>query len=317
MRARHEGDPCHKVFVATPHVPSILECNQDPARYLYQESVDPTLLLEQHAALVTTLRNEGICVADVAPPSPPSCQLGNLVFTRDPILCTRKGIVLGRFRESVRQAETTLWEGVLAEHGLPYLGRVLGTESFVEGGDFLPAGDVAFLGTGNRTNEAGAHELMSRDWLGCPRVAVVKHPADGNMHAIHLDCYLGIVDDSLAVVWDHAAEHVLVDEYERDAYDGSYAPRTLDMPLGEYLERSGWRILCVPTASQRNYGCNLLSLGRDHKVLVQDPFVAAGLREVGYCPIELEFGELHKMYGGIRCATQVLRASNPKFDAMV
>lgn len=306
----HENDRCGVVLVASPHMPSIQACGQDGEMYLYNkdQEVILSLLQQQHATLVTKLRELGVEVMDVVEclewSNAPSPLLGNLVFTRDPILCTRKGVVLGRFKEGVRRSETDLLRHMLPTcFGIPIQAFVEGEESVVEGGDFIPAGDTCFIGIGNRTNAAGVQEMMDRDLFGTERVVVVKHPADGDMHAIHLDCYMGLVGRSVAVLWDVAALHVRVDEYVQE--NGSYKLVKEDVILREYMESHGWTVMEVPTSVQRRYGCNLLYIG-EGKVLTQDSYVSEQLASMGYHPICLPFSELHKMYGGIRCATQVL-----------
>lgn len=310
----HENDDCAVVLVASPHLPSVEQCNQDVDTYLYKQPVIPVVLERQHADLVKTLKRFGIQVFDIADhvlSDTPSPLLGNLVFTRDPILCTRKGVVMGRFKEHVRAAETTLMENILpSAFGVPVFARIQGTESVVEGGDFMPAGDTCFLGIGNRTNMQGVQELMERDLLGTKRVVVVKHPKDGNMHAIHLDCYMGLVGRSIAVIWDFAAYHVQIDEYVYEDHDHRYHLTCSGINLATYMESRGWTVLPVPTSCQESYGCNLLYLGNG-TVLTQDRFVSDQLSSLGYRSICLPFGELHKMYGGIRCATQVLLREPP------
>lgn len=54
------------------------------------------------------------------------------------------------------------------------LGRVSG-DGYLEGGDFIPAGlDLCFIGVGMRSNLEGCMQLMTQDWLGTRRVAIVK-----------------------------------------------------------------------------------------------------------------------------------------------
>ena len=313
---KDEADVCHTVLVASPHIPTIKECNKNATSYLFKECVNTRKLVAQHKQLVRTLDMYGIHVEDIsqiansARSKKPSPLLGNIVFTRDPMVCTKRGIILGKFKEEVRHEETKMVASALETLDIPIVATIERPASLLEGGDYIPAGETAFIGIGNRTNMDGVREMMDRNLFGSARVAVVKHPEDGNMHAIHLDCYLGLVGNDVAVVWEWAAQNVLVDEYYHDTEAGFYLLCTTNMPLQEYLEREGWVVVLVPTTSQQNYGCNLLYLGRDRIVLTQDHFVSDRLRALGYKPVELEFGELHKMYGGIRCATQAFRGSS-------
>lgn len=310
-RCRHENDRAVTVIVASPHLKTISECcNADPTKYLCKQSVDADLLLKQHDNLVSELRQHGVCVLDVmdymkVAADQPYPELGNLVFMRDPLLCTNRGLILGKFKEAVRRGETELLANMLPSMGISILNSIEGKGAFIEGGDFLPAGETCFVGVGNRTNMEGVLEMLNHDLFGTEKVVVVCHPQDGNMHSIHLDCYMGLVGMRVAVVWETAAAFDLVKEYVWDGDTRRYILQQNSVPLGEYLEAHGWNVITVPTSSQQAYGCNLLYLG-ENKVMTQDAYVTAKLSELGFDAIQLDVRELHKMYGGIRCATQVL-----------
>ena len=305
----HENDACSWVMVATPHVPSIMFCNANCERYLYKSQVHPQVALRQHEALVTTLQRAGVRVLDVSDHIPlhelPLDAVGNLVFTRDPLLVTNKGAVLGRFRESVRRYETSLMENLLPVMGISLQGKVEGVESFIEGGDFIPAGDACFVAVGNRTNIAGVQEMMNKDLFGTATVVVVQYPPDNDMAAIHLDCYLGVVGRRIALIWQDAINRVTVDVYHRQASCGGYELAESGQLLSRYMEKNGWKVIPVPTYAQRKYGCNVLDLGNG-RVLTQEEFVTNSLVCEGIEAIHVPFDEIHKMYGGIRCATQAL-----------
>jgi arginine deiminase len=307
----HENDPAKVVMIACPSLEVLEACSANPSENLYREMVIPERVVEQHETMCDVLEMAGVRVVDALAMLPPevcaSCSaedIANILFTRDAMLCTPKGVVLGRFREPCRQAETQLVETILANMRVPHLGCVE-APGIVEGGDFIPAGDRCFIACGNRTNRAGIQQMMDQDWFGTDAVAVVEYPEDGDMSTIHLDCYVGLVGRRHAVVWDWAAQHVCVQHYERVEGTGTYAALGDKCSLGEYFARCGYEVLPVSRECQRAYGCNLLDLG-NNTVVTQDVEVTRMLQERGYRVYFVEFDEVHKMYGGIRCATQVL-----------
>lgn len=305
----HESDPCCAVLVSTPSKESIELCNASYKTSLYKTVVNVDRLLEQHANLVKILRQEGIYVIDLTPMisesdihSIPKEYMGNLVFTRDPILCTPQGLVFGKFKETIRQYEITILKNTLNLGTLPPM--IEGGNSIVEGGDYIPLGNTTLIANGNRTNLEGIFELMLRDLLITDMVCIVHYPPDSNMHAIHLDCYVGIVGNKHAVIWDEACTRASVSIYHKNK-KGVYIPLSHTTPLGTFLEICGFTLIPVSRACQESYGCNLLDLG-NNTVLTQDIYVTNQLKELGYNAIYIPFDEVHKMYGGIRCATQIL-----------
>lgn len=310
---QHENDPCTKVLVARPHYRSILIANENTEENLYRERVSIKQLHEHHEFLIDTLTNHGVQVIDVmctlADHSVRN-DLGNMIFTRDPILCTARGVVLGRFREPVRRMETELFTGALNNLHIPMIGHIQ-SPGYVEGGDFIPAGERAFIAMGNRTNFEGIRQMLDHDWFGTDYVAIVEYPEDGQMKAIHLDCYLGIVGRKHAIVWNHALEVATVTEMYRDA-TGSYVESIKGIPLAHYLcDHCGYEMIVVNDESQAKYACNLLDIGNG-VVLTQEEHVTQELLARGYHPIYIPFHEVHKMYGGIRCATQTIQRQNSK-----
>ena len=101
--------------------------------------------------------------------------LTNLFFLRDQQAVTDRGIVLGRLAKSQRRRETEITGFVWRAIGEPPVAAIR-TGTF-EGGDFLPAGDFALIGAGDRTCPAGIREFL-RSGVGVPEVAVVHRGND-------------------------------------------------------------------------------------------------------------------------------------------
>lgn len=307
FQCKHENDVCQIVMVAKPDVSSIILGNHNVKESLYREPVNPSRAQQQHRDLARALHDHGVQVIDImkipVQREYDHAELANIIFTRDPLLVTAKGVVVGRFRESVRRVETEITQNALRMLNVPVMGTI-DAPGYVEGGDFIPAGEVSFIACGNRTNREGIQQMLDRDMFGTDVVAIVEYPEDGLMKAIHLDCYLGLVGRKHAVVWERALSCTRITEMRR--IDGGYEIAKAEIALGDYLTQIGYTVVPVDDGCQERYGCNLLDLG-NNVVLTQDHYVSGLLMEAGYNVCHLEFDEIHKMYGGIRCATQTLQ----------
>lgn len=192
----------------------------------------------------------------------------------------------------------------LRRESVPILYRVT-HGGFIEGGDTMPGGHRAyFVGTGNRSNIAGARQLMDADAIGTDTVVVVKHPRDGVMQQIHLDCYATVVSDTHFLMWDRAAK-LPVDVYRRAPATTRYVRVARDVPFAECVSELGWELIFVSSKCQREYGCNLLLLG-DGRMITQNDECTAKLRAKGYRPIQILYDEPNAAYGGLHCTSQVL-----------
>lgn len=305
MSCVHENDDAVCVLLCTPKVDEI--CNQNTEKCLMKEPVKSDLLYKNHQALKSALQSHNVQLIDISSylTSPDPLQLANAVFVRDPIIVTQKGVVIGNFKESIRIKEVEYLETFLQSQSIPIIGRIVG-EGFLEGGDFVPLGkDMVLIACGNRTNMKGIEQCLQQDVFGTRYVAVVDYPEDELMKTIHLDCYLGIVDYQHALLWediytDHI--HVNVHIFERAVGEGYVCMNTV--PLKQFLEQQGYVVHSIPTSSQEHYGCNVLDIG--HMVLCQDQYVHELLQSLNIPCMFVHFEEIHKMFGGIRCASQVI-----------
>lgn len=304
----------HKVVVCKPYMPAVIYGNDHLSECLYRESVDIGRLLYQYNNLVSTLKHYGVVVEDIQPFYVYShCDLhvlANITFTRDPVISTHNGIVVGKFRKNVRYFENRIAN--ICYHNI--IGQV--NAGYIEGGDFYQlSATTCIVAHGNRTNMEGIHSLLNMDSFNIEHVVVVSFPENHDMHFIHLDCYFGMAGEHIALLWE-GATHLVVDEYVRvDTYmDIDYVKPKYVLNTSkprrtfkEYLLSSSQisKIIEIPTMSQRKYGCNVLTVS-DNVVLVQEEYVYNALMmEPDIVATYIEFSEFHKMYGGIRCATQV------------
>lgn len=317
MYVFHENDIAKKVLVALPSESVFQVANAHSQDCLFESPVDYRLVREQHHYLTESLKATGIDVIDIMnyikeEDYVRNDDLDNILFMRDSMLTTPKGIVMGNFREPIRRKEKYIVAKVLQENlGLNVVGSVESSEfqdRYVEGGDFFPAYNQCFIATGVRTNLAGVKYMMDNDLIGFDRVCVVradKYPGNilNNMTTIHLDCYFGIVGHRHAILWNAVKDLLTVDIYHRGQLvcEGQL--------FVDYLKDQGYDMIFVSTEQQRKYACNLLYLG-NNIVLSQEESISTTLKEYGYDVRYIKFNEIHKMYGGIRCATQVIWRDN-------
>jgi len=248
----------------------------------------------------------------------------NLYFCRDQQITTARGVVMGRMNSEQRAVEIDILRFALRKLGVQPIYAVTG-EGRLEGGDFLPAGDVAFIGQGLRTNAEGVRQLLENDVFGTDRVVVVRDPWQ-NQDQMHLDTYFNIVGPDLAVLvadrMDVRDQHgalvsparedrrCTIDVYQRR--EGRYTRVVEDGDFQEFLEEEmGFRLIAVPNEDQLRYGVNFLCVGPGEILGIAG--VSAGYRAslAGVDATWMDFGNLTGGYGAAHCAVQVLHREPP------
>jgi dimethylargininase len=83
----------------------------------------------------------------------------NSVFPRDVVVCTPSGHIRLRMGLEARRGEEAWMSEALESIGEPCIGEIV-EPGTAEGGDIILAGEVAFVGVSQRTNQAGAEQLV-------------------------------------------------------------------------------------------------------------------------------------------------------------
>lgn len=246
----------------------------------------------------------------------------NMYFMRDPMITTAKGVVVGRMGSPQRWAEVEIARFALRRLGVTPIYEVQG-EGRLEGGDFFPAGDTAFIGQGLRTNAEGVRQLLEARVFGAPRVVVVKDPWK-HPDQVHLDTYFNLIADRLAVlsrermdVRDARGDVIAPADPARrarvDVYGlkgDRYVKLVEDADFQRYVEGElGYRLLPVATDDQLRYGINFLTVEPMRILGVGGVSAAykAALAALGVAASWLDVGDLTSGYGAIHCMVQVLR----------
>ncbi len=206
--------------------------------------------------------------------------LANLFFMRDQQAVTDLGVVVSRMSKPQRREEPGLTSAVLEMAGAKVAMRVLPPGTF-EGGDFIPAGEFAMLGQGDRTNRSGVEQILARG-LSFDEVAVVHQPSHplipgderDPMINMHLDTYLNSAGRGVAVGCLPLLKRAKVEVFRRRP-GGGYRKAPGSLTLDEFLEARGFTIVPITTLEQMCYASNFLCV-RDHRVVAVEVERVAG-----------------------------------------
>ncbi len=272
--------------------------------------------------------------------------LANLYFMRDQQAVANETVIIGRMRRRQRMKEVEITEFYLNDFYKDRNMLKISEDASFEGGDFIPAGDFALIGTGPRTDLNGAMQVISSNLLHFDEYVVVENPVydfirpdkRSSMINMHLDTYFNIADNGLAVtsveLCKKASAHVYVLEDGRPR-------KTADTTLYDYLQGKGYSFLNLRIGEQLSYSSNFLTLSPSKVVAVNAENVLKrllggghfdqairerveedlrkgpaglfpenrGVKEYGIDVIKAELSELTGGYGGAHCMTASLERS--------
>jgi len=197
--------------------------------------------------------------------------LANLYFMRDQQAVSDRGVIVGRMSKPQRRMEPLITGAILEMAGAKVALRVKQPGTF-EGGDFMPAGEFAMLGLGDRTNRSGVNQILARG-VGFDEVAVVHQaahpliPGDqpDPMINMHLDTYLNIAGRGIAVGCVPLLKRAKVEVYKRSR-QGAFRRTSGNPNVADYLASHGFTIVPITTLEQMCYASNFLCLS-DRKVM--------------------------------------------------
>ena len=240
--------------------------------------------------------------------------LMNLFYMRDQMINTPRGPVIGRMNSEQRAEEADVAEFCLRQMGIRAVHRVSDEGAYLEGGDYIPFGDRAFIGTGLRTTQEAVEEMMREDVMGHDCVVVVRD-RKCKQNQMHLDTYFNVIDRDLATLGANrlkaergSDEWLTADVYERNGGRG-YRMTEESVPFVEYLRREGVEIIPINLRDELRYGNNYLTVSARRIVGVagQSEELRGMLAERGVRADWLDLSELTHGYGAAHCMTQVIR----------
>lgn len=250
--------------------------------------------------------------------------IGNLIYCRDQQIITRKGIILTNLNSVQRNREKEIFKLFYEQLKIKILDEAKGDQK-LEGGDFMIVKqDLSLLGIGMRSNFEGAAFLMENDLLGTERFGVVVDKNDMNQDRMHLDTYFNVLNPEEVILLDMDTVKPKkynsngdttdikrsISLYEKSSEKkqfGSYG-LSYSMDFEEFLVREGFKIIKVSHEQQIDYMINFINVG-GYKVLTPNKELKDFLKEKGSKAdvTYVEFNEVLKMYGGLHCATQIIR----------
>ena len=265
------------------------------------------ILLQPTVALYPTDNNTGVEAVYTHRP------LMNLYFTRDQSLTTPRGHIICQMNSTQRTLETSIIALCYEQLAVKPILEISG-EGRIEGGDYIPAGNVSLIGCGMRTNIEAIRQIMNADAFGHDTIAVVKDHKWWQMQ-MHLDTYFNIIDKDLCTMVESRLyakegdpEWVTVDLYTRLAGEKEYHLTQQDLSFVQYLKDNGFSIIPIKEEDELHYANNYLTIAPRHIMAVagqseelQQDFKRHGVK-VEWIPLE----SLIDGYGAAHCMTQVL-----------
>ena len=240
--------------------------------------------------------------------------LTNLYFTRDQSITTPRGHVICHMNSEQRYPETNIISLCYEHLGLKPILRIEG-DGRLEGGDYIPAGNVSFIGNGMRTNDEGIRQLMEADAFGHDTIVVVRDHKLWQMQ-MHLDTHFNIIDHDLCTMvrsryeaQPGQPEYNTCDIWAREPGTLQYSLLKQDQPFVEYIKSRGFQIIPIDYDDEMHYANNFLTIAPRHIMAVagQSEELQQRFREAGVTVEWIPLESLIDGYGAAHCMTQVLQ----------
>ena len=240
--------------------------------------------------------------------------LMNLYFTRDQSISTPKGQVICKMNSSQRAPETRIIRACYEALGIEPIYEIEG-EGRMEGGDYIPAGTVSFIGQGMRTNAEAIAQMLEHDVFGHDTVIVAKQHCRWQLE-MHLDTYFNIIDKDLCTMVARRKDapasdpyYISADIYVRAPGEKTYRLDAEDVSFVNLLRERGFDIIPIDEEDELHYANNYLTIAPRHIMAVggqsqvlQDALKAHNVT-VEWIPLE----QLICGYGAAHCMTQVMQ----------
>ena len=284
------------------------EYRQDVLSKMSRADLIRCILLQPMVKLWRTDNNTGYEATYILNP------LMNLYFTRDQSITTPRGHVICNMNSSQRSPETSIIELCYNHLGLKPILHIEG-EGRMEGGDYIPAGNISLIGCGMRTNDEGIRQMLEADAFGHDTVVVVRDHKLWQMQ-MHLDTHFNIIDSDLCTMVRSRLEakpgdpeYDTCDIWARQPGTKDYSLWKQDLPFVDYIKSRGFEIIPIDVDDEMHYANNFLTIAPRHIMAVgaqseelQQRFREAGVN-VEWIPLESLIGG----YGAAHCMTQVLQ----------
>ena len=284
------------------------DCLRITLMWMSRNDLIRCILLQPTVKLSKTDNNTGYEAQYIQNP------LMNLYFTRDQSITTPRGHIICNMNSKQRAPETEIINLCYEHLGLKPILHVAG-DGRLEGGDYIPAGNISLIGCGMRTNDEGIRQLIEADAFGHDTVVVVRDHKLWQMQ-MHLDTHFNIIDKDLCTMVSSRLnahpgdpEYNTCDIWARKPGTKEYALWKQDQPFVEFIRGRGFQIIPIDYDDEMHYANNFLTIAPRHIMAVggqseelQQRFRDAGVN-VEWIPLE----SLIDGYGAAHCMTQVLQ----------
>jgi arginine deiminase len=215
---------------------------------------------------------------------------------------------------SQRAPETKIIKTCYEHLGLKPILQISG-EGRLEGGDYIPAGTVSFIGCGMRTNEAAIKYMLEKDAFGHDTVVVVKDHKFWQMQ-MHLDTHFNIIDKDLCTMVSSrlyaepgTKEYNTCDIWARKPGTLPYTKIKEDQPFVKYIQERGFTIIPIDYDDEMHYANNFLTIAPRHIMAVagQSETLQQRFRDAGVTVEWVPLESLIDGFGAAHCMTQVLQ----------
>jgi N-dimethylarginine dimethylaminohydrolase len=280
---------------------------KDLAWYGVSEFPDYQKAVRQHDCFVEVLKQEGVKVHYLNPPSPahgPYSPANPRIWaTRDPGVVIKGGALVGRMALPWRKKDEVFWARRVMQLGCPILRTVVGHGNFEGGNVVWLDPEHVCIGQSIRTNSEGISQVSSvmKEAGEVKEIRVV--PIPGYLENInwpsggfaHLDLVFGMVDVNLGLVY----------------------PPGVSFDFIEYL-RCDKKIQLIEALPEevRNEGCNIVAL-EPRKIVMNNgnDRLRKALEKEGVDVIFVDFSEVCKFGGAAHCATgPLIRDLGPRLE---
>ncbi len=285
-----------------------IEYQNEVIRKIAAEQLFDIIINQPTLRLSKTKHNTGIAAEYIYSP------LYNLFYTRDQMITTPSGVVIGKLNSAQRRNESKVMEFAIEKLGITPIHTISSQGAFLEGGDYVSMDNIAFIGCGMRTTQEAIDELLEHDAFGADSVVVV-HDKRFYQPQMHLDTYFNVIDRDLVTL---AKERMTLNPNDDtyltySLYTKNSAGRYTLVEDGEpfiklLTDQLGIDIITIKQSDQDHFANNFLTIGKREIIAVanQSEEFQRALKEHNVDVTWVDMENLILGYGAAHCMTQVL-----------
>ena len=274
MSVNNQYGKLRSVLLCRPVRFSLKPINVIAERFIREKALpDQERVLKEHEEFSEAFKDAGVSIVWVDPDPAFPFQ----VFTRDIGVTTKEGIILGSFREKIRQGEEQRAKKALDGHVSTLTKIENGNEVAFEGGDFMYIDEEhVAVGIGARTTRAGVERLQSFE----AKIGKEIIPVPFDPQFLHLDMIFCVLSERVCTICINALPEDFV----------------------KRIRNCGFEMVEVSEEGVFSLNCNLFALDRGKVISpARNTEVNDKLKALGFEIVEVDLEELLKGGGGPHC----------------